>query len=143
MIDINVLRQICIKVREAAYNVYLRGGLPVNERTPFPAGTCGWVSVALGSVLATEFPEEMFFYVRGYCGEQSHAWIQYYDYVIDITADQFEEVSEEISIVQRCDSRLHTRFSIEDSTRVNDEFLECYLQYKEESLIYKEYFNLK
>ena len=143
MIDINVLRQICIKVREAAYNVYLQCGLPVNKSTPFPTGTCGWVSVALGSVLATEFPEEMFFYVCGNCGKQSHAWIQYYDYVIDITADQFEEISEEILIVRRCDSRLHTRFIIETSTRVNDEFFKCYLHYKEESSIYKEYFKLK
>lgn len=143
MIDINVLRQICIKVREAAYNVYLQCGLPVNKSTPFPTGTCGWVSVALGSVLATEFPEEMFFYVCGNCGKQSHAWIQYYDYVIDITADQFEEISEEILIVRRCDSHLHTKFVIETSTRVNDEFLKCYLHYKEESSIYKEYFKLK
>ena len=85
----------------------------------------------------------MFFYVSGMSGEMSHAWIEYYDYVIDITADQFQEVTEEVLIVQRSDSSLHTRFEIEKSVRLNDEFLKYYLHYKEENSIYQEYLKLK
>ena len=143
MVDITEIKKKCSMVRTAAYRSYINGDLPVGKETPFPNGLCGWVSIVLGAVLSNEFPDEMFFYVSGMSGEMSHAWIEYYDYVIDITADQFQEVTEEVLIVQRSDSSLHTRFEIEKSVRLNDEFLKYYLHYKEENSIYQEYLKLK
>ena len=143
MVDITEIKKTCSMVRTAAYRSYINGDLPVDKETPFPAGLCGWVSIVLGAVLSNEFPDEMFFYVSGKSGEMSHAWIEYYDYVIDITADQFEKVTEDILIVRRGDSSLHMGFEIEESARLNDEFLKHYLHYREENSIYKEYLKLK
>lgn len=130
-------------VRTAAYSSYINGDLPVGKETPFPTGLCGWVSIVLGAALSNEFSNEMFYYVSGMSGEMSHAWIEYYDYVIDITADQFQEVTEDVLIVQRVNSSLHTRFEIEERVRLNDEFLKHYLHYREENSIYQEYLKLR
>lgn len=143
MIHINELSLTCNFVRTAAYQVFLRGHLPVYAGTPFPRGICGWVSVALGAVLATKYPEEAFFYVNGVCGNQSHAWIEYENYIIDITADQFDEIDKSIFISIKEDSGFHKKYQVTNSVHINEEFMCVYLNYKEESLIFQEYYAIQ
>lgn len=47
-------------------------------------------------------------YVWGMLGEQSHAWLEYDGLIIDITADQFDEVSEPIIVTS--DRSWHSQF---------------------------------
>jgi hypothetical protein len=61
----------------------------------FPNGSCGHASVILGQCLK-EFLGLEFDYVAGQFKEKenlpSHAWLQNKDFIVDITADQFEDI---------------------------------------------------
>ncbi len=54
----------------------------------FPAGACGDTSLLIGSYLI-DLGYSNIEYVVGLNGEQSHAWLECGDIIIDITADQF------------------------------------------------------
>ena len=143
LVYIDEIKSICERTRNAAYRVYLHGKLPVHTGIPFPCGTCGWVSVALGAILATEYPQLLFFYVSGICGNQTHAWIEYQNYIIDITADQFDEIDKSILIIVKEESDFHKKYQVVNSVRVNEEFMRVYLNYNEESRIFKEYYAMR
>lgn len=75
---------------------------------PFPQGWCGAVSRALGGYLlrAGIYPIE---YVCGYKAQISHAWIEVGNYIIDITADQFDDCDKRIILTT--DRTYHNSFS--------------------------------
>lgn len=79
----------------------------------FPSGACGDAALLLAKhlQLAGIWP---LIYV---CGEmamgrrnQSHAWLEYGDLIIDITADQFEDISDPVIVTT--DRAWHGRFTV-------------------------------
>lgn len=81
----------------------------------FPAGACGDVSLILGHFLL-ENGFQGFDYVLGELLHdtsevqlQSHAWLQFDSIVVDITADQFNDVDEKVIV--RYNSKWHERWN--------------------------------
>ena len=72
----------------------------------FPRGCCGDASDLLSKYLMRNGIKTL--YVSGTDGRQTHAWLEYYDYIIDITADQFPDISEKIFITNN--NQWHSRF---------------------------------
>lgn len=62
----------------------------------FPLGCCGIASLVLGMWLL-RFAKDIE-YVHGWRDNQSHAWLEYQGWIIDITADQFEKINEKVLI---------------------------------------------
>lgn len=73
----------------------------------FPLGCCGDTSDLLAKYLTEEHSIETL-YVWGMRGEQSHAWLEHKKLIIDITADQFDEVNE--SVIITTDRTWHSQF---------------------------------
>ena len=68
----------------------------------FPNGCCGDTALLLGKYLH----EKGFgipYYVSGWMGKKSHAWLELDGLIIDITADQFENISETVIVVRESD----------------------------------------
>lgn len=59
----------------------------------FPKGCCGDVSRVLAAILYEDLNLTTEYWSGYYQGQKSHAWLQVKDYVIDITADQFNDYS--------------------------------------------------
>lgn len=120
---------ICLLFRKAAQEIS-------DERildyfSAFPAGWCGTTSRALESWLKEQYPNEQFSYVCGYRNEASHAWIEWGELILDITADQFEDCDDMVNLVPLAESKFHKSFGNQrrrDITIWTDE--------REESLIY-------
>jgi hypothetical protein len=76
----------------------------------FPRGCCGDSS----HLLAKYFKDANLkpYYVCGWMGRQSHAWIELDGLIIDITADQFDEITEGVIVTN--DSEFHKKFDIHD-----------------------------
>lgn len=72
----------------------------------FPYGCCGDASNLLAKLLRENDIE--FEYVWGMRGEQSHAWLECDDLIIDITADQFPDIKEKIIVTN--DKSWHNNF---------------------------------
>jgi hypothetical protein len=68
----------------------------------FPMGSCGDASLLLGKYL-DEMGLGQFDYVCGELGRQSHAWLEKDGIIVDITADQFDGVVEEIIVTDNND----------------------------------------
>ena len=81
----------------------------------FPAGSCGESTMFLGTYLH-EKQLGRFEYVLGIQGShqhsrndfRSHAWLQQHKLIVDITADQFAEVSQPVIVTY--DSSWHSKF---------------------------------
>jgi hypothetical protein len=73
----------------------------------FPAGTCGDASDMLGRFL-NERGEGTFEYVAGQQGLQTHAWLEGHGLIVDITADQFPDVSDPAIVTT--DKSWHSQF---------------------------------
>ncbi|ASA21276.1 hypothetical protein [Paenibacillus donghaensis] len=73
----------------------------------FPRACCGDASNLLAKYLREQHGVETI-YVCGWRKGQSHAWLEYNDLIIDITADQFEEIFE--PAVVTTDKTFHSRF---------------------------------
>lgn len=73
--------------------------LPITLQS-FPHGACGDAALLLAKFLE-QHGHQGFDYMLGYRGEGSHAWLQRGLLVVDITADQFDEVSTPV-IVSAC-----------------------------------------
>ena len=91
----------------------------------FPEGSCGDTSLLLGIYLRENGINA--YYVHGERGNisdstwQTHAWLQYGRIIIDITADQFEEIKK--NVIVTTDSRWHKSFEqVEkrDNYQLND-----------------------
>ena len=74
----------------------------------FPSGCCGDTSELLSIYLKES--EINTIYVSGEKGSQSHGWLEYKDYIIDITADQFSDVDDKVIITNN--RSWHDQFEI-------------------------------
>lgn len=84
------------------------------NKKDYPRAWCGVISRSLGSWLCYRYPEEVFFYICGKRnGGYSHAWIQYKNFFIDITADQFDDCNESIMVIEKELSKFHKTFKID------------------------------
>lgn len=80
----------------------------------FPRGTCGDTSLILGAIL-DDFGYSGFEYVCGEMnksdgGHSSHAWLQKEELIIDITADQFSDITD--SVIVSTNSNWHKRWHV-------------------------------
>ncbi|WP_024773020.1 hypothetical protein [Aquimarina macrocephali] len=91
-------------------NKISNGSIKFPYSEAFPLGCCGAASRLLESKLKKEGFENVR-YVNHWRGGKSHAWVEYKDYIIDITADQFEgEENERIIIKEKDKSDFHKQF---------------------------------
>lgn len=86
-----------------------RGGLQLVSLADFPRGSCGDTCELLGQFLMDSgFGEWL------YCSGQrdepfyTHAWLEREGWILDITADQFDEVHEPVLLTQ--DHSWHARY---------------------------------
>ena len=81
----------------------------------FPVGCCGNVSqyYLINRMIDAGFKETV--YVNGYCDKyNSHGWLEYKGYIIDITAEQFPEMKNDpIIIIKKGKSVFHKQFTKE------------------------------
>lgn len=77
----------------------------------YPEGWCGTMSRAWGAYLCEEYPEVEFQFVCGWRNGRSHAWIQMDEFILDVTADQFDDCSEQIIV--SANSAFHKSFEID------------------------------
>ncbi len=79
----------------------------------FPDGCCGNVSqdYLIHRMNNEGFKETL--YVNGYCDKyNTHGWLEYKGYIIDITADQFPEMKNHpIVIIKKEESEFHKQFT--------------------------------
>ena len=142
MITKDQLFEECRFVRDVAKEIYddPSNGFGYLRIGKFPMGWCGYLSNVLCVWLGQRFPGEDFFYVCGKTGRQTHAWVKYKSLIIDITADQFDDCSDEIVIVESSKSPLHKRFKVEDKPvikGISD------VKYQPDSYIYQMLFSRK
>lgn len=98
--DINRIGQIAAAVRQAIENCSPTE-LPWRA---FPKGACGDTCLVLGQFLHEAGYEG----VEYICGNKyredgrpySHAWLRYEGLIVDITADQFSEVTDKVIVVR-------------------------------------------
>lgn len=76
----------------------------------FPIGCCGNASLILFERLKKIGIKNLKNVVNMFNDEQSHAWIEYSEYIIDITIDQFEDDNVKF-IIQKKNSEFHKKFS--------------------------------
>lgn len=74
----------------------------------YPKGCCGDTCHLFSKFLKSK--DIIVSYVWGMRKEQSHAWLEYDDIIIDLTADQFRGVKEKVIITRNKD--WHCRFKI-------------------------------
>lgn len=78
----------------------------------FPTGSCADASILLGSYLKDNGIDG-FVLIKGRRGEgaslETHYWLEKGDMLIDITADQFEDIKEKV-VITKTDSRWHASF---------------------------------
>lgn len=92
MIEREVLEKIATACRLGLLSLAEKNSSKFHE---FPKGTCGSASEVLGRILKEEFQIEGAYI----CAEshsqldwdESHAWVEVDDFIIDITHDQFED----------------------------------------------------
>jgi hypothetical protein len=83
-----------------------RSQLPIRFRD-FPHGSCGDAALLLAKFLQ-ENGHTDFLYICRRCEDQSHAWLQRDDLIVDITADQFPDQQQ--SVIVAFDSDWHKTF---------------------------------
>ena len=106
----------------------------------FPKGLCGVLSRSLGIWLDGNYPYDVFDYICGIrwdpdCDYYSHAWIEYQNIIIDISADQFEDCDESIIIRKKDLSNFHSTFEIDFNHTRNVKTIKIYKSDIENSII--------
>lgn len=84
----------------------------------FPKGTCGIASEVLGLWLSRHDSSEKYEYVWGWYNGVSHAWIEHNGYVIDITADQFENIHSKVFVTKN--RKFYNLFEIENRYDISE-----------------------
>ena len=117
MINEKLMREIELQAKlfRAAIESCASNELPVTLQD-FPRGSCGDASLLLAKHLQNHgiWPLN---YIRGQMATeeegnpQSHAWLEIEDIIIDITADQFDDITQEVIVTR--DRSWHGRFDIE------------------------------
>lgn len=92
---LNELKELASAFR-AALEIADYSRLPITLQA-FPHGACGDAALLLAKFLQ-EHGHGQFDYVLGRRGDGSHAWLQRGSLVVDITADQFNEVVEPVIV---------------------------------------------
>lgn len=109
----------CKLVRAAGQYVYDNHLSDFGQGRKFPLGWCGVLSRVLGAWLSTQYQSETFLYV---CGENfnnkddfptTHAWVEYKNWILDITADQFGDYDLPITVISKDMSSFHKEFNCE------------------------------
>lgn len=110
MTDEDRIRELAERFREAILKCD-RTELPLSL-AGFPADSCADASILLGTYFKDNGIDG-FILIKGKRGEgnslESHYWLERGDMLVDITSDQFEEVSEPV-VVTETDSRLYGTF---------------------------------
>jgi hypothetical protein len=111
--DIKHIQEIAVRMRRAIDEVP-RQKLPF-PMASFPLGACGDGSLLLGTYLKDRgFPD--FEYILGERGNHrdntwiSHAWLGCGSLIVDMTADQFPDIS--VNVIVADPSKWHRQFSI-------------------------------
>ncbi|MGD8190199.1 hypothetical protein ACQCN2_09470 [Brevibacillus ginsengisoli] len=76
----------------------------------FPRGCCGDTSDLFAKFLSSHGIST--YYVWGLKSEQSHAWLEYEDIIIDLTADQFDEIQDEVIVTT--ERSWHNQFVVQN-----------------------------
>lgn len=94
---------------------------------PFPIGWCRTATDILGAYFKELDPKGNYEIVVGMLGLHSHAWLEHNGYIIDITADQFKELTNQPVIVEKAEYSLpHKKFEVEEITPVDIEHIYSY-----------------
>jgi hypothetical protein len=105
MDEVSRLREVVTQFR-AAIDRSLSAITVISFRR-FPQGSCGDAALLLGRYLReTGFGNPV--YISGKRAEYSHGWLQLGNVIIDITADQFFDISE--SVIVTTDDTWHRQF---------------------------------
>lgn len=106
MMSINIIEELTSKFRVAIESM-TKGEFGKSEWfSRFPRGCCGDSSELLSKYLMENGIKAE--YVWGMNDNQSHAWLEYNGYIIDITADQFPGIEERVLI--STDKQWYSRF---------------------------------
>lgn len=81
----------------------------------FPLGACGDTCDLLGRCLG-EHGLQGWTYVSARRGERTHAWLEKDGVILDITADQFDDVDSPVLVTR--DDTWHRQFTVEDRRQV-------------------------
>ncbi|MBL0385622.1 hypothetical protein JJB07_03070 [Tumebacillus sp. ITR2] len=92
--------------------------LQIPALSRFPRGACGDTSDLLAMYLVDNGFSNVS-YVCGMDGSQSHAWLEFDGWLVDITADQFVGVDESVIVTK--DRSFHDRFKRQISVHGNPE----------------------
>jgi hypothetical protein len=106
------IRQAAARFRKA---IIVSGGGDHIVFRDFPRGSCGDTSILLGEYLS-ELGYGEWSYVPGVRGRSTHAWIEQRGVIVDITADQFEDMDEPVIVTTSRD--WHGQFRV-DAGEVN------------------------
>jgi hypothetical protein len=113
MTDINKVKSISAKFRKAIKECK-NSELPLSL-SDFPVGSCSDASMLLGTYLKINGFGD-FNFVKGKRGKgdalETHYWLQQENMIVDITADQYDGIDDEI-IITSVDSEWHNSFDQE------------------------------
>ena len=99
-LDILYLKELSLQFRNAIISYGIKK-LPISFHE-FPLGSCGDVSLILGKYF-DEMGLGQFDYVCGEIDGKTHAWLEKDGIIVDITADQFNEIADEIIVTTNND----------------------------------------
>lgn len=119
------LRLVAVKVRETIETIDPK--LFPEEcqlSNSFPQGACGDSSMLLGKLLLENFDVDCDYV----CGssllegreQETHAWLEYNGYKIDITADQFDRIKDKVIVEQP--HFLYDDYEENSRKRISDSF---------------------
>lgn len=95
--QLDLLFQLSCRFRDALKECH-KTGLPATFRE-FPKGSCGDACLLLAKWLE-ENGHTGFSYVCGLRNGQSHAWLERHGIIVDLTADQFPEISDTVIVTR-------------------------------------------
>lgn len=81
----------------------------------FPAGTCCDISNILAEYLRDSGVTDIEYVVGKNAKYWSHAWLEVSEIIVDITADQFPDVSASVTVTR--DHRWHSQFEEDEGSR--------------------------
>jgi hypothetical protein len=102
-----MLKRLAYQFRKAILRCEV-GKLPISLKS-FPIASCGDASLLLGKYLQQNGITDVR-YISGWNDTGSHAWLLVDGFIVDITADQFLEISEDVIITDN--NIWHTQFEI-------------------------------
>jgi hypothetical protein len=109
-LSVSTIRELAKEVRDALVRTRLEQIISLQD---FPAGSCGDASLLLGEYLFEHGQGEWTYVSRGRrSGSQSHAWIEKNGLIVDITADQFDDVDDEVIVTE--DPTWHGQFASDE-----------------------------